>query len=274
MFHFLKTIHFTIFFSLLFLSSPLISSADPRITICFYNPEVNINNYASLKIKLDTYLSSFGNYEFQPFSGIKTFESFIASKKNGVIIVSSWHYRILKEERLPLVPVLVGVLKGNSTYRKILVSRKEIKDPYQLKQITIASAGTDDYTRSTVQEMLEGSDADLIRSLKLLIVPKDIDALMTVGFGMSQAALTSERSLNKLAVINPNLHKSLKEIMVSKELLLPIVATLKGFSQEDNKLMEIIEKMKDSSLGISCLKMLGLDGWKKLTSIDKDVLEK
>ena len=60
--------------------------ADTKYTIYFYNPETNINNFASLKIEFDRYLSDYGLFKFQPFSDRKIFEKFIAGKNDGVDI--------------------------------------------------------------------------------------------------------------------------------------------------------------------------------------------
>ncbi len=271
---YLKTIRFIIFFCVLFaLTTRASSTAPSHQTVFFYNPEVNINNFASLKIDIDTYLSGFGNYRFQPFSDMETFETFVTSSKKGVMLVSSWHYSMLKS-RLPLVPLLVGVSKGVSTYRKVLVVKKSVKDLSQLKNIKLASSGNEEYTQSALEKMVGAKHPDIVKSLKILVVPKDIDALMAVGFGMSQAALTSEKSLKKLSMLNPNLYKSLKTISVSEEFLLPVLAVFNGFSDEERKLVEIVEAMGKSEKGGRDLKMLGLDGWKRLTLAEEEILRR
>lgn len=241
-------------------------------TLFFYNPEININNFASLKMELDTYFSEYGNYRFQPFSKMDTFETFVFTKKSGLLLVSSWHYKILKS-KLDLVPLLVGVSKGLSTYRKILIVNENVNEVEGLRGKTIASSGSEEYTKSTLQKMLGRKYPDIVESIKILVVPKDIDTLMVLGFGMVQAALTSDKSFNKLEKISANLFKKLKKVSISNELLLPVVAAFKNFSEKDKELVEIIASMDKSSQGSRDLKMIGLDGWKPFTPVEKKILE-
>ena len=67
--------------------------AGNKLTIYFYNPEININNFASLKKEFDTYLSAYGEYQLQPFSEREIFEKVAVSKNDGIFIISGWHYK-------------------------------------------------------------------------------------------------------------------------------------------------------------------------------------
>ncbi len=241
-------------------------------TLFFYNPEVNINNFTSLKIELDTYLTDFGNYKFQPFAKKDAFENFVALKKVGLLLVSSWHYKLLKTN-FNLVPLLVGVSKGLSTYRKTLVVKDVFKDIESLKGVTLASSGTKDYTLSVLNEMFGKKHSDILKSLKILIVPKDIDALMSVGFGMSQAALVTEKSVKKLEAMSPNLSKTLKSVAISDKQLLPIVAAFKESLEMEKELVDIIASMDKSPKGLRDLKMIGLDSWKLFTEKEMEFLK-
>ena len=242
-------------------------------TIHFYNPEININKFAYLKTEIDSYLSNFDNFRFQPFSNMQVFENYILNKKKGVLFISSWHYNLL-QKKVSLIPFLVGMINGKPTHKKILISKKGIDDLLRLKNVTIASSGNYEYTNSTLKTMLSKNNPALLKTQKILVVPKDIDALMAVGFGMANAALTSENSLQDLASINPNMHKSLNTICVSDNFLLPVIATFQGYTKNDEKLIEVIENMAFSEIGIKDLKMLGLEGWKKITNIEKGLLNK
>lgn len=258
-------------FAIFLAISTKILFAENETKICFYNPEININNFASLKREVDTYFSGFGNYQFQPFSTMKTFEKFVSLKEDVVLIVSSWHYKIINK-KVTLVPMLVGTINGQNTYRKVLVTNKEIKDVYGLKDATLASAGNAFYTMSTLEDMLGFELSEITDSLNILAVPKDIDALMCLGFGVSQAAIVSDLSFKKLAGLNPNLYSMLKKISISEELFLPIVATFNGKINKHKTAFQIIENMSGSSQGFKNLNMLGLTGWKRLTEDEKLLL--
>lgn len=244
-----------------------------KYTIYFYNPESNINNYASLKKEFDTYLSTFGDYELQPFNEREKFENTIAGKKDGVFLVSSWHYRKLRE-KISIEPVLVAVSKNKTTYKRILSVRKNLATMSSLRGIIIASASSEDYTKNIIRKMLGKNNEGIIDSMKILPVPKDIDALMSVGFGVAGAALTTENSLNKLATINQKQYKMLKQIAVSEEILLPILAIHKPVNNDNMKLIKIVKEMDALPEGKNKLNMLGLDRWTELSELEKKGLEK
>lgn len=247
------------------------SVAGTTNTVFFYNPESSIDNFAALKTEFDSYLSGQGEYSFQPFSERSTFESMLSDKAQGVYLLSSWHYAQLNA-KTPLAAVLVGVVKGELQQRKILIS-KDLADVSALSGATIAGSGSEDYLRSQLQQMLGGKYAGLSSKIKLLTVPKDIDALMAVGFGVATAAISSESSFNKLAMINPKQHAQLKTLASGEKSFLLIAAVAKpgqnGGSQSDETgLLKVIEGMGQQPNGEKKLKMLGLDGWKRIDTLD------
>jgi len=262
-----------ILLALLWALFPLRSFAGQKYTIYFYNPETNINNFASLKKEFDTYLLSFGEYQFQPFNERETFEKLITERKDGIFLVSSWHYRKLKET-IPLEPMLVAVYRDKSTCRKILSVKKSIDNLNLLKGATVASAGSEEYTRSILRQMLKQNNEDVVRSLKILTVPKDIDALMSVGFGMAGAAITTEGSLAKLAMMNQKQFDMLQQLAASDDTLLPVIAAPKPYNDACKKLTSLIKEMGVRQEGKQKLTMIGLDGWKELNDSEKEILEK
>lgn len=263
----------SLWISILLLPIFVIVSADAasKCTVYFYNPESNVDNFASLKTKLDTYFKSFGLYQFQPFSDRGVFEKKIQGKHNGILLLSSWHYKALRE-KLPIKPILVGVIDGKTTQLKVLSSKKKVDNLETLKGSTVASAGSYDYTRNLLKLML-GIDK-LVDSFQILSVPKDIDALISVGFGLAEVALTTESSIDMLLSINPRLHKKLTILVKSRETLLPIVAIPKVYTPGVIKLIEIVENMGKTPVGEKSIRMLGLDGWKMLDEKEMDLLEK
>ncbi len=268
-------------YRLLFISCLLVSLllltlfkafSNSRYTIYFYNPEININNFASLKSEFDKYLSDYGPFQFQPFSDRDTFEKFIVGKNDGVFLLSSWHYRYLVK-KCPIESVFVGVSKGKSTHRKILLTNEGITSIDLLKGNIIASSGSEDYTKNILLQMLGKGGNSIVDSLKILTVPKDIDALMAVGFGMVNFALTTENSFTKLMIINPKQYKMQRQLAASKETLLPIVAAPKQSDEYIELLLSTIEKMGRMPEGRRNLRMIGLDGWKKLGKAEMVLLE-
>src|SRR4030067_2322614 len=56
-----------LFLVLVFLCVAPMAIGATRYTVYFYNPESNVDNFASLKTRLDVYLKNTGPYQFQPF---------------------------------------------------------------------------------------------------------------------------------------------------------------------------------------------------------------
>lgn len=247
--------------------------ADQKYKVYFHNPESNINNYALLKKEFDKYLSDYGNFEFQPFSNRDTFEKHIIAGADVILVVSSWYYKILSE-KFSIKAALIGVLNGKTTHRKVLCVNEKVTGPDLLENNTVASSGSEDYTRKILIQMLGEEERKNVYSLKILTVPKDIDALMAVGFGIADLALTTENSLIKLKKINPKQYNMLRQLAISDEILLPIIAVREQSNVEIEMLVKIIEDMGTSPDGKKNLKMLGLDGWKRLNMSEREFLEK
>jgi hypothetical protein len=252
------------------LSAPLLP-ANATETVFFYNPESSVDNFAALKAEFDDYLSGQGAFSFQPFSERNTFENMLAGKPQGIYLLSSWHFQQLNA-KTPLEAKLVGVSKGELQQRKIL-SSKDLKAVGELSGATIAGAGSEDYLRGQLQQMLGGSYAGMIPKIKLLSVPKDIDALMAVGFGVATAAISSESSLRKLSMINPKQHSQLKTLASGEKNFLLIAAVTKPEQADALPLLKVIETMQQQAAGEKNLKMLGLDGWKRIDTLDASLIK-
>lgn len=250
-------------------------------TLYFYNPESNINDFRSLKRLFNLYLSSATKsrkYHFQPFKKKALFERFLkkSRKKNDLFLLSSWHYQslITKKAFIKLKPILVGTINADPTYTKVLTTKNNIKSLKQLRRKRIASAGNRYYSKSTVQLIGIQKGLKPHTFFRILTVPKDIDALMSVLFGMAQGALTSRESLSTFARINNIKYRKLREHGESQAIMLPIIVAYQPISEKSTKrLLSAIQKMHSSSKGKEVLGLLGWNGWKKVTKADQQLLE-
>jgi len=236
-----------------------------KTTIYFYSSETSINNFKSLKMEFDRYLSRLGPYEFQPFSERESFEKYVKDKNQCILLLSSWHYSKINKE-YALTATLAGTRNGQKYQKRVLVTKDK-----SVKTGRIASASSIEHTSSYLRSMLKGKET--IDKIKILTVPKDIDALMSVGFGMSRMALTSGSALDELKKVNPTLHQKMKILAEGEESLLLIVAVPKGFSKEAEKIVAVFQNMAADPDGKEKLMMLGLDGWQPLGPSEKLKLE-
>ncbi|WP_207682537.1 hypothetical protein [Desulfonema magnum] len=186
------------------------------------------------------------------------------------MLLSSWHYRNIYKT-YSLRPVLVGVRNGKTHQKRILVGKDKSVNPESSKTGRIASATSIQHTKSVLREMFrEKGAAD---KAKILTVPKDIDALMSVGFGMSQCALTTRNSLEKLKKVNPVLYRKMTILSEGRESLLLILATPESFTKDAESILRIIQNMSGDPDGRNKIKMIGLDGWQKFDPSDESKLE-
>ena len=252
-------------FSLLFLFYLAMTSISPcyaaSVTIYFYNPETNIDNFATLKTEFDSYLSEQGNYQFQPFDRKESFDTSL--KKGNIYLLSSWHFDALLQRKIPLQPLLIGTFNGNIAQRKALSTKKEITQFAMLKNSTIAGSGSDSYIRSILQQIGGAQYKEVADTIKILSVPKDMDALMAVAFGMANAAVCAENSLTKFEAINPDKYKQLHNLGYSKKSYLLIAATLGSPGKEESKVIEVLYNMQTKESSQKNLNLLGLDGWQR-----------
>jgi hypothetical protein len=267
---------FTCFFILILCSWQL----EAR-TLYFYNPESNINDFRSLKRLFNRYLSSTikkGKYRFQPFKSRNIFERFMKKprKKNDVFLLSSWHYQKLMKQKAfsKFKPIVVATINAKPTYTKVLITKKNIRSMKQLQRKRIASASNIDYSKNTVQFIGAQRGLKPHTPFKILTVPKDIDALMSVLFGIAQGALISRESLSTFARINKSKYRQLRRQGESQAIMLPVVVAYQPISKKSTRrLLSAIKKMPFSSKSKEVLGLLGWDGWKNITKADMQLLE-
>jgi hypothetical protein len=236
--------------------------SEAALTVFFYSPETNVNNFSVLKGEFDSFLAPLGGHKFQPFSDRETFETQFAAQPRGLFLVSSWHYKRLAAETA-LDPLLIGRTHGRSTQKHQLFGQTQNLE--ELRSQKIATAGTRDFALTLLGEMLPGQE-ELIGTLSLLVVPKDIDALMAVGFGAARGAIATESGSDKLAKLNPKQRESLKQIGKGRESLLPVLAARRNADSDVRALATVFSKMEETPEGKSRLQLLGLEAMRPLAA--------
>lgn len=261
---------FLLCLTVLFCMAPPILAGPGKVKFYFYSSETNINNFKSLKMEFDGYLSKFGSYEFQPFDKRELFEQHIRNKENCLIFLSSWHYHRIYQD-LSLKPALIGVRNGKSFQKRILVANEKAADMNKVKKGPIASASNTPHTQNILGEMFKG--AEWAKTVRVLKVPKDVDALMSVGFGVSKFAITTESALDNLKQLDPMTYKKIKILAQGRQSLLLILAVPEGFDKQARNVVKMIKDMPGYPDGMNIIKMIELDGWKRVDPSDQSKLE-
>ncbi len=249
----------------LLLNAAVINITHAESMIFFYNPETNINNFSLLKRSFDSYLSKHGEYYFQPFRNRSTFEKHALSDDKSIVIMSSWHYNVLPEEiKNKYIPYMVSTHNGSYTYKKVLVTNINSPSLDKLKGSRLATSSSIEYTQELLSSILGKKSTELVGSINILKVPKDIDALMSVSFGLASVSLTSERNLSNYNKINPNHSRNLNVIKTSNDLLRPLVIVPRNKVDETTNLVSVLNSMVKEESGKTYLKMIGVDSWVKV----------
>ncbi|WP_455756191.1 hypothetical protein [Sulfurimonas sp.] len=222
--------------------------------VYFYTTETNINDFKSLKVSFDKYLKHFGDYNFQAFNNKEVFEEYL-NDENIVVILSSWHYKqIAKSYNLQVQ--LVAFKKESIRDTKVLVGKK---GSHYVG--TVTTPFPNEYATSLIDKLT------LDKSLNILKVPKEIDALMSVGFGMSQFALVSKDSFELLKKANSFLASQMEVFSESTPTLRMLVAS-KIKKHNNKECIEIFTTMDSRDEGKKVLDMLGVDKIVILTKKD------
>ena len=150
-----------------------------------------------------------------------------------------------------------------------MVSGEKAAD-IEAKPGLVASASSLRYTNSALKKMFKKFAE---HTFQVLTVPKDIDALMSVGFGMAKLAFASENAFDELKGVNPRLCSKMKVMAEGEETLRLILALPQGFKANRKKMVDMIKNMSMDSDGRKRIRMLGLDGWQELDASDRSKLE-
>lgn len=236
--------------------------------IYFYNPEINTAPNLVLKNAWDSFLFTKGRYEFQPVENANDFLSALRKEENAAFIMADWLYQTmyLSNSNTTTKPAIsfYGMKDGEITYRKILVANKQ---SLELEKLTIASSGSRERAIEVLASIYPYMSQSQLTSLKLLLVPKDIDALMAVGYGLADMALSTEVSLNKMAALNGHLYKDMIILKESEPLTRSVLIFKSDNAELKMHLNEVFTHMSEYLHGQRALSLLGLDAWKKQEDI-------
>ena len=242
-------------------------------TIHFYSPETNINNFGTLKGEFDGFFKESGGHKFQPYGVRAAFEKAMEDNPGGLFLLSSWHYPQLAK-KAAWQPMLIGQLREKNTQRHVLCAKQDIANFAALKGAKVASAGNKAFTLNVLADLLGAEHRALVTEQNVLAVPKDIDALMAIGFGVAQAAVATEGGLARLAKTNAKQHDALKQLATGPERLLSIVVAPAVPDAASQSLIKVLAGMGADAEGQQRLRLLGLDGLVPIAEAQRTELRK
>jgi len=250
------------------LLTPLTTQADSKptgqVTVYHYNPESHNDRNLVLKNTFDRYFRTQLDMQLQPVEDRKTFQQLVEQSKGAIFIMSDWHYRQLASTNRSLVPYLRGLEHGKDTFRKLLIGKSQSLNQTGNIRITLAVSGPQDYVDTLLAKMQYSSGQITVSNARYLTVPKDIDALMAVSFGLADAALASEISFEKLATLNQDAYRNLHVLGRSTPQKSLVVVVNRDNLIGLEPALNAIAAMTQNPQGKLGLNLLGLDEWKRL----------
>lgn len=237
----------------------------------FYNPDANLKDISLLKARVSNYLKKMNaDVDFQPFVKFEVMEQQIEAKRPSFLVISSWYYPVLAQ-KYPLRLLLIPQKNGQRSYKKVLVTLEDIQELKDLSGKTLATTPLGENTSELLTaNFFRNALVDMER-IKVITVPKDLDALLAVSYKRVSSAIVVPENINVLKAVNPAVEK-IKIIYTSPEILHPPLVALKDYAtaEEIEKVKSIFLAMSENPEGKDVLNLLNYDRW---TLPDKEVLE-
>jgi len=248
----------TIALACLLLALPARADA-ARAKLFFFSPDFSPGNLSILTQAVDAYLREAGtDTDFQAFVRFEDFRREVAAQQPDFVVVPDWA-ATRGCVGIDLIPLAKPVRGGESFGRKALIARPEVRSLTELRNASIAATLPPGGSPA-------GSGLDRIRrqqpGVRIIQVPKEIDALLAVAFGQVDAAYVSTRQFDMFAGVNPKLGSGLKEIGYAENMPFPLIyATANADTAEIAQLQKAIAGVSTSGTGKRLVGLLGYDGW-------------
>jgi|GEM_PF-1318629 hypothetical protein len=238
-------------FSMTVISAPLWAAEE----LYLLSPESGSKTLQLLKLDFEKYLSKHGEYSFHPFNQEKELQELIENRPQAIVFMPAESYRKVFH-RYRLTAVAVGTVNGVALKQHLLVGRQG--SSRDALQGAVVMPFSEEVGRDLLEQLLGKTEAS---KLEILTVPKGVDALMSVGFGMAELALTDLHSFEQVAKINGQLVGQLSQLAVGADQFNTVISVpeRKVLSKE---LLSVLMEMKESAEGRRLLQFLEIEGWK------------
>ncbi len=248
-----------------FLAVPHVAVSQP-LELFFYSPEFAPANLGVLQSSVEGYMRVRNvPVRFQAFARFEDLRTEFSKREVAFAVLPPW---IAEHECLgrTLTAIAEPVRNGSSLDRKVVVvSRRTAQD---LRTATIAVSGPRGRTAGP-PPLLAKFVASYPR-VKIISVPKDVDALLAVSFGQVEAAFVSSAQFETLARINPAMTATLEETGYTAESPFPkLYATDAATPEHVARARQAAVAMGESKEGKRLLRLLGYDRWRAVDGNDR-----
>jgi ABC-type amino acid transport substrate-binding protein len=254
-------------FTLALLGAAGPAEAEP-VRLFFFSPDFSPGNLSVLTQAADAYFrESKADTRFQAFVRFEDFEREFLAQKPEFVVVPDWanDTRCLGSELIALAKPIRG---GESHGRKALIARPTVRSVSDIAKGSIAATMMPGGAAA-------GSALDRIRrehpGVRIIPVPKEIDALLAVAFGQVDAAFVSTGQFGLLAGVSPKLGTDLKEIGYAENTPFPMIyATAYATSEQADNVRNALSSVASTGTGKRFIGLLGYDEWVLVESAEAD----
>lgn len=235
-----------------------------RSAFYYFNPDSSQSNLSRLKRDMDDFFSKAGfQINFQPFTHLIDLENQVKKKPPAFLFVPKW-YLNKYGTRLQLRHMLTASRKGKTSYNKILVGNKQTdlmlkNTPYLTVAMTSMGPNGDTILYNTIST----SNKNVADKINPIIVTKDSDALFALALGQVDMAFVVKENLNLIANINPNILQSVRPLLESEPIPMPVLCFMEGVASDSDvkKLKTLFLKGKNRKKFFDIMEMLQINDW-------------
>ncbi|MCP4129735.1 MAG: phosphate/phosphite/phosphonate ABC transporter substrate-binding protein [bacterium] len=226
-------------------------------TVFVFNPEGRIKQIRVVKKGLEKFFKSQGiDAKVYVFANTVDFSKSVRRLKPDIAIIASYYYTPMRRQ-YRWKAVLSGHYRGRAGFSKVLVTPKKITNPRSLNSKSIATVSLGESLDKYGLNSLGLSS----RTVRVVAVSKDLDAIMALGFEQVQGAIVTRASFNQMKKINPQAVKNLKILKQLNQVAYPKVA-LFPTAKDGAKYIEALKKIRSRGTTKTALRYFGVTGFK------------
>ncbi len=240
------------------LAFPALAAAEP-VRLFYFSPDFSPGNLSVLTQAADAYFrESDADTRFQAFVRFQDFEREVLAQKPEFVVVPDWANgtECLGVELRALAKPRRG---GESSGRKALIAKPKVRGIADIAEGSIAAtvAPSGAPAGSALQKLQREHPG-----VRIISVPKEIDALLAVAFGQVDAAYVSTGQFGLLAGVNPKLGNDLKEIGYAESTPFPMIyATAHASDEQVDAVRTAVAAISTTGTGKRLIGLLGYDEW-------------
>lgn len=244
-------------------SPPIVEPRQPgALLFYFFSPDFRPPDLGKLAVSMEEALAAEDlEISFQAFTRYENFERQLNLQPPHFMMAPAWIEASGKSGPGRHFTVIARPSRREkTTYRKALMARSRIDSIDDLARGSVAA---------TLHSMGAGRPEAVLDafhltagSVRVVPVPKDIDALLALNFGQVDAALVTSDHYEALARTNPGEAEKLRVLAFSPEVgLPPVFASESADPARRVRLGQALARFTDVDQGRRVLAMLGLDGF-------------